>query len=56
MSGPLYVPVPPAHAHAVAAVKGLAPRIRDRVAPVWTLPIIAGEDAGQLEEAVDKER
>ncbi|MFI1568842.1 hypothetical protein ACH4ZX_38500 [Streptomyces sp. NPDC020490] len=55
MSGPLYVPVLPVRAHAVAAIKGLAPGIRDRVAPVWTLPIIVGEDAGQLEVAVDKE-
>ncbi|MET7474732.1 hypothetical protein ABZT17_10295 [Streptomyces sp. NPDC005648] len=55
MSGPLYVPVLPARAHAVAAVKKLAPGIRDRMAPLWTLPVVKGEDAGQLEEAVEKD-
>lgn len=38
MSGPLYVPVLPARPHTVAAVKDLAPGIRDRTAPLRTLP------------------
>lgn len=55
MSGPLYVPVLPIRAHAVAAVKDLAPRIRDRTSPLWTLPVMTAEDADQLKAAVDKE-
>ncbi|RBM18948.1 beta family protein [Streptomyces sp. PT12] len=55
MSGPLYVPVLPIRAHAVAAVKDLAPRVRDRTSPLWTLPVMTAEDADQLKAAVDKE-
>jgi hypothetical protein len=39
----------------VTAVKDLAPRIRDRTAPLWTLPATTAEDADELHHAVDKE-
>lgn len=55
MSGPLYVPVLPIRAHAVAAVKDLAPWVRDRTSPLWTLPAITAQDAHQLKLTVDKE-
>lgn len=55
MSGPLYVPVLPVRAHAVAAVGDLAPGIRNRTAPLWTLPPVTADDAGQLTRVVDKE-
>lgn len=55
MSGPLYVPVLPVRQHAVAAVKDLTPWTRDRIAPLWTLPVMTAEDADELQQAVDKE-
>ncbi|MFD5338769.1 beta family protein [Streptomyces hawaiiensis] len=55
MSGPLYVPVLPTRPHAVAAVKDLAPRVRDRTVPLWTLPVMTAEDTDELQQAVDKE-
>ncbi|WP_329144514.1 beta family protein [Streptomyces niveus] len=55
MSGPLYVPALPVRLHAVAAVKDLAPRIRDRTAPLWTLPALIAEGTDELQHAVDKE-
>lgn len=55
MSEPLYVPVLPIRAHAVAAAKELAPWVRDRTSPLWTLPAITVQDADQLKLTLDKE-
>ncbi|WP_105973298.1 beta family protein [Streptomyces geranii] len=55
MSGPLYVPALPVRLHAVASVKDLAPRIRDRTAPLWTLPALTAAGTDELQRTVDKE-